>query len=432
MSAGRIVLVVLGALTVLVSLGLLFTGGGILYVERAFADREGFITARGVELASDSYAIVTEPAGIAVEWSWWRDTLATLRIQAATRDASKQTFVGIADWQAVQAYLDGVPYDEISHFELQPLRVEYTSHPGTSAPQPPTGRSLWRASAQGVGAQTLTWDLEPGRWVLVMMNADGSKGIDLVGSVGARIPWLSFVWIGLLATGAVLLLLGIAAIYFGARGRAEPSAQQAQAQASADSRPFSFTGTLTEPLSPVLWLLKWLLLIPHYIVLGFLAAAFVVAWVIAFFAILFTGRYPRGLFEFNVGVLRWAWRVGFYGYQALGTDRYPPFTLKAGGYPADLDVVYPLELSRGLVLVKWWLLAVPHYIILAIFQTGWYATAPGLIIVLALCGAVAMLFTGKYPRDLFELVVGLNRWSYRVAAYVSLMTDRYPPFRLGD
>ena len=432
MSAGRIVLVVLGALTVLVSLGLLFTGGGILYVERAFADREGFITARGVELASDSYAIVTEPAGIGVGWAWWRDTLAMLRIQAATRDTSKQTFVGIADWQAVQAYLDGVPYDEISHFELQPLRVEYTSHPGTSAPQPPTGRSLWRASAQGVGAQTLTWDLEPGRWVLVMMNADGSKGIDLVGSVGARIPWLSLVWIGLLVAGGVLLLLGIAAVYFGARGQAGPTAQAGPVPTPAGSSPFSFSGSLTEPLSPVLWLLKWLLLIPHYIVLGLLAIAFVVAWIIAFFAILFTGRYPRGLFTFNVGVLRWAWRVGFYGYQALGTDRYPPFTLKAGGYPADLDVVYPPELSRGLVLIKWWLLAIPHYVIVAIFQTGWRAAAPGLIPVLALCAAVALLFTGKYPRDIFDLVLGLNRWSYRVAAYVSLMTDRYPPFRLGE
>ncbi len=430
MSAGRIVLVVCGALAVLVSLGLLFTGGGILYVERAFADRDGFITATGLELSGDSYAIVTEPAAIEVEWSWWRDTLATLRIKAEPRDASKQVFVGIADWQAVQAYLDGVAYDEISHFELHPLRVDYANHPGTSLPQPPTGRSFWRASAQGVGAQTLEWDLEPGRFVLVLMNADGSKGIDLVGSVGARIPWLSFVWIGLLVAGGILLLLGIAAVYFGARGQAGPTAQAGPAPAG--SGPFSFSGSLTEPLSPVLWLVKWLLLIPHYIVLGFLAIAFVVAWIIAFFAILFTGRYPRGLFTFNVGVLRWAWRVGFYGYQALGTDRYPPFTLKAGGYPADLDVVYPPELSRGLVLVKWWLLAIPQYVIVAIFQTGWHAASVGLVPILALCGAVALLFTGKYPRDIFDLLLGLNRWSYRVAAYVSLMTDRYPPFRLGD
>src|SRR6478609_3401342 len=96
-----------------------------------------------------------------------------------------------------------------------------------------------------------------------------------------------------------------------------------------------------------LWLVKWFLAIPHFVVLT----------VVAFFAILVTGRYPRGLFDLNVGLLRWTWLVQFYATSAIGTDRYPPFTLDHTDYPADLDIGYPERLSRGLVLVKSWLLA---------------------------------------------------------------------------
>lgn len=202
------------------------------------------------------------------------------------------------------------------------------------------------------------------------------------------------------------------------------------------SYPARLNAHLEPRLSRWLWLVKWVLAIPHYIVLVFLWIGFVLASIVALFAILFTGRYPRRLFDYNLGVLRWTWRVSFYAYGVLGTDRYPPFTLKdVPDYPARLDIAYPERLSRGLVLVKWWLLAIPHYLVLSFFVGNGLSQARfegGLVLILVLIAAVILLFTDRYPTTIFDLVVGMHRWGYRVAAYAGLMTDEYPPFRLDQ
>jgi Domain of unknown function (DUF4389) len=221
--------------------------------------------------------------------------------------------------------------------------------------------------------------------------------------------------------------------------------------------PVRVRGDLDPALSRWQWLIKWILAIPHYIVLVFLQIAAVVVTVIAFFAILFTGKYPRALFDFNVGVLRWRWRVAFYALYALGTDKYPPFSLQPKPeYPADLEVDYPERLHRGLVLIKWWLLAIPHYLVLAAFYSGsarfgmvgmrhwggrghdgqnWHHWGGGsavvpLISVLLLIAVIGLLFTARYPKGLYDFVIGIDRWAIRVRAYASLMRDEYPPFRL--
>ena len=175
------------------------------------------------------------------------------------------------------------------------------------------------------------------------------------------------------------------------------------------SNPVRVNAELEPKLSRWLWLVKWFLAIPHYIVLAFLWIGFVLISVIALFAILFTGRYPRRLFDFNVGVLRWTWRVTYYAYGALGTDRYPPFTLRRRGLPGEArgglpgaavarpgpgEVVAPRHpaLPRRWVVLgggTWWLSV----------DNGRHRFRAGLIGVLVLIAAVVLLFTGRYPRD---------------------------------
>ena len=197
--------------------------------------------------------------------------------------------------------------------------------------------------------------------------------------------------------------------------------------------PVRLEGRVDEPLSRWLWLVKWLLLIPHFLVLAVLWICFVVLSLVALVAILVNRRYPRAIFDFNLGVLRWSWRVSFYGYSALATDRYPPFSRgEEPDYPARLQIAYPGELSRGKALVKWWLLAIPQYAVIGAFSGGWGAQVwgPGLIGMLVLFAGVALLFGRSYPTGMFDFVMGMNRWTMRVLAYAALMTDVYPPFRL--
>jgi len=285
------------------------------------------------------------------------------------------------------------------------------------------------------------------------MNADGSPGVIAGVTVGAKSPAVLPIGVATIAIGILLLAIAVVVIVLAAvlRPADEHPRGELEEEPPIEAEPVRVEAEIDTPLSQWLWLVKWFLAIPHYFVLLFLWIAVAVLTFIAFFAILFTARYPRGMFDFNVGVLRWTWRVAYYsGAGGLATDRYPPFSLgEDEDYPTSFDVVYPERLSRGLVLVKWWLLAIPHYLVLSIiggfgagWWSGWYwsdgwqtaspAWGAGLIGLLVFVAVVMLLFTGRYPRPLFDFIIGLNRWVLRVGAYVMLMTDRYPPFRLDQ
>ena len=441
---GSIVLIVAGALIVLLAALVGVGGGALVWAHTTQRDADGYYTTSTQRFETTSYALTSTEIDLG---SSRRETpvdlghLGTIRIRAE-RTTPGAVFIGIASQQDVDAYLSTVSHARIERLRFDPFSVEYR-YEGGGAPARPPGRSdIWVASADGPGQQTLQWAPRSGEWAVVVMNADGSAGVSVDASAGAKTGWLLGVGIGLIAGGLVGFAFGAVLLVLGVLGLSRGDHIDLTSPEPVAGQAVRLEGRLSEPLSRWLWLVKWVLLIPHLVVLAVLWVVFTVVTVIAFFAILFTERYPRSLFDFNVGVLRWTWRVTYYGYSALGTDRYPPFSLgHAPDYPATLEIAYPERLSRGLVLIKWWLLAIPQYLVLTLFGGGIFiplgrftaaVSFGGLIGLLVLFAGVALLFAGRYPSGIFDLVMGLNRWVYRVVAYVSLMRDDYPPFRLDQ
>jgi hypothetical protein len=444
--AGPIALLVVGVLLVLTAGAAAVGGATLTWAYATQRDDDGWFSTGDERFDTGTAAIVSDEIDLGVVPGRERvdlGDLATVRIEVESA-AEGAVFVGIGPQDEVDVYLQGVARAEIAHVELDPFSVEYDVVDGADTAPPPGDQGFW--VAQGSGTEPLVWELESGNWVVVVMNADGSAGVNVDASVAAKADWFLPVALALLFGGALVLAGGVVLGILGIRGLSRhPSTPVPTSSAALDGvPPVRLRGRRDEPLSRWLWLVKWVLLIPHLFLLVFLWLGVVVVTVIAWFAILFTGEYPRPLFAYTTGVLRWHWRVSYYGYGALGTDRYPPFSFEAEpDYPAGLDIDRPERLSRGLIFVKSWFLALPHLLIVGVIAgwgTGrgllgedWGVTGgPGLLDLLVLVAAGCLLFLAGYPRGLFDLVVGLNRWIFRVLAYVLLLRDEYPPFRLDQ
>ncbi len=439
MKATRIIAAIFGGIFGLAALGAIVGGAFLLWAHSTQRDEAGFLTSPNYTLESTGYAIVSEEVDIASRPGEWFPTGAA-DVRFDVRAAAGEAFVGIGPADDVAAYLGGVQRTEVTQLGPSRRDVETTVIAGGTPTGLPAGQAFWVVSSEGPGAQSIVWEVERGEWTVVVMNSDASPAVSVVTQAGVRIEALFAIAVGLLIGGLVLGGLGAVMLVWGTR-RVEPVARVEPA--AVGPYPVAVTGYIDPELGRWMWLVKWFLAIPHYIVLAFLWVGFAVSWLLSLFAIAFTGRYPPGLFAYNVGVMRWTWRVSYYAFGAVATDRYPPFSLRGDlDYPATLDVEYPERLSRGLVLVKWWLLAIPHYLIVGVLTSGlvWWATdfdgdavlevGGGLIGILVLIAAIVLGFTGRYPRGLFDLIMGFQRWSMRVGAYAALMTDEYPPFRL--
>jgi len=215
-TTGRILLLVFGVIILLGGIASLFGGGALMWANSALTDGEGFLTTSTVRLDQDSHAIITTPTDIDVSaaWLWTWSNLVIFKVEGSNDDPSKQIFIGIAEESSLNAYLSDVNYDEITEFHFYPYSVEYINHTGDSEPAAPTSQTFWAASAYGGGNQTLKWEPETGSYSLVLMNDDGSAGVDLSVVFGAKVPWVFGIGVGLLVTGVLSLVVGALMVIF--------------------------------------------------------------------------------------------------------------------------------------------------------------------------------------------------------------------------
>jgi hypothetical protein len=232
-SAGRIASIVAAGLAAVVALGFIAAGALLLWGDSK-TDDEGYLATGKERYAASTYALASDNLDIDLDGAGWivdRDDVGKVRL-AVESSAGKPVFVGIARTSDVSDYLRGSSYTEVTDVDYSPFHASYRERDrgGDQRPALPADQDFWAAAAHGSGTQTVAWDLEDGDWSIVVMNADGSRGVDSQISAGAKIPFLGTLgWISL-GGALVLLISGGTLIYLGIRTPRPPKAQNVTLQ----------------------------------------------------------------------------------------------------------------------------------------------------------------------------------------------------------
>jgi hypothetical protein len=237
-SGGRIVSIVAGGIAGLMAVGFIALGAVLLWGDSK-TDDQGYLSTGNERYTTSTHALASDNLDIDLDGAGWimdRGDLGKVRLAVESRDG-KPVFVGIARTNEVSAYLRGTAHTSVTDVDYSPFHASYRDHEhdGDRRPALPADQDFWATSAHGSGTQTVTWDLEDGDWSIVVMNADGSRGVDTDINAGAKIPLLGTLgWISLGGSLVLLITAGTLA-YLGLRAPRTPKPQDVSLQPSHSS-----------------------------------------------------------------------------------------------------------------------------------------------------------------------------------------------------
>jgi hypothetical protein len=213
MTAGRILAIVSGVLAALIALGLLAGGGVLLWAYGTKRDDDGFYPTRYERFGSTGYAVRSDDLDLGTDADWLFDQLGTIRIRG--RSPSRPLFLGIGREADVERYLSGVEHEVVTDVDLDPWDVTYRHESGSRQPRRPGSQTFWAAR----GRDVVTWDVENGQWVAVLMNADASRSVSADISVAAKSGLVLWSGIIVLVLGVLSAALAVFLLRLGLRSR---------------------------------------------------------------------------------------------------------------------------------------------------------------------------------------------------------------------